>query len=923
MSSPIRFQPDYSIIEGEKLSPINLHKMNQNHPHGLTAKHEARRNTFHQGTTTPKSKKALGSLYSSALKPLVAPLTLPRAVGGGAVGAAGGATGSRSANTSTVVAPEASDSTIESLRRSKVNIDAKLKKLRSSRDSSPSNNKENIYKLGKPQRRSGSPFESSPEKVIDSPLNKKRVQSAGSEVPHKIAKVVTNANDLESSFKEMEGIAVEDEDDEDITVRRNSSVRVDDVFNKEDLVGQLSRTGSVPSSAKKSGSHNSGNSDSIKNVIIDNDSDSDFTAHNHSSTNLRSDNITIAPKKDITQSGRIMLNLDKEYVTPQRLTEPIAKSPTTSQQNRMLGGEVEIENTSPLKLKQIQDDEDDAATEREMNDEPYPGEEINIIDDDDDDDAVDENGNTVPAVADGEGGINDDSTLGFTGLVDEPTINFLMSPNSKPVFSIDHIKKIQNENSKEIDSLENVIYHKNQEILKFSEELSSTNGKFLILDQEIKELKSAKKKLIANEELLRVQLKHTERELAKATKNFKLKSTLATQLDGKLNKLKSQLRSQSEEFETLSQDNDKLKADLEGKSKELKSEINEKLHLQSQLTESQNILNSNEREISKLTDSNLENNYKIDQLLKEKEELLIETGNLKQENSELQEINHKQTNLVEELDKLETLAKDKINDLQGKVAEGKQEIERVRVEKNELFEKSLSIERTLQKDLELIQEKLKSNELERDHLSSKLEDSESRVTKLNTKIKEIEQDRDHLQVELTNSMDQVEVLKATNKEKDNIISGDTKKMSELVEKVNELKQKAAVSNEVNDKKEESVQELQDLRAQVSKLKEELAQGDDYLQKRIKDVSDQLYHEYSKKHDAKVIEVRKSVEKKFKNSIDHFHIENKAQRRDIESLEKKLDIVNTEKNQLLYLIEEYKAVAEQDTRKRSSPRRARR
>lgn len=921
MSSPIRFQPDYSIIEGEKLSPINLHKMNQNHPHGLTAKHEARRNTFHQGTTTPKSKKNLGLLYSSALKPLVAPLTSPRAVGSAAGAAVGGVTGSRSANSSIVATGEASDPTIESLRRSKVSIDAKLKKLRSSRDSSPSNNKENIYKLGKPQRRSRSPFESSPEKVIDSPLNKKRVQPLDSEVPHKIAKVVTNANDLESSFKEMESRAVEDEDDEDITVHGNALVRVDDVFNKEDIVGQLSRSGSVPSSAKKTGTHNRGNNDSIKNFIIDNDSDSDFTANNHSSTNIRSDNNTIAHKKDITQSGRIMLNLHEEYVTPQRLTEPVAKSPTTSQQNRMLGGEVEIENTSPLKLKQIQDEEGDA--EIDTNEDPYPREEINIIDEDDDDDVVDENGHTAPAVADGDGGMNDDSTLGVTGLVDEPTINFLMSPNSKPVFSIDHIKKIQNENSKEIDSLENVIYHKNQEILKFSEELSSTNGKFLILDQEIKELKLAKKKLIANEELLRVQLKHTERELAKATKNFKLKSTLATQLDGKVNKLKSQLKLQLQEFEILSQDNSKLRADLESKSNEIQSEINEKLDLQSQLTENQNVLNSNEREISRLTDSNLENNYKIDQLLKEKEELLIESGNLKQENSELQEINHKQTNLVEELDKLETLAKDKINDLQGKVAEGKQELERARVEKNELFEKSLSIEKSLQKDLELIQEKLKSNELERDHLTSKLEDSESRVIKLNTKIKEIEQDRDHLQVELTNSMDQVEVLKATNKEKDNIISGDTKKMSELVEKVNELKQKAAVSNEANDKKEESVQELQDLRAQVSKLKEELAQGDDYLQKRIKDVSDQLYHEYSKKHDAKVLEVRKSVEKKFKNLIDHFHIENKAQRRDIESLEKKLDIVNTEKNQLLYLIEEYKAVAEQDTRKRSSPRRARR
>lgn len=924
MTSPIRLEADYSYIEGEKLSPIRIPAdevkstfikhvpsalppptgVTGGHPHGLTAKHEFRRNTIHHiaADKTPIRKKS-GGTFSSALKPLIAPLTSPRAsVTSGSTGAIG---------------------SLSSLRKTKSYLDAKL-----------SNNKENVYRLGKAsrigspkssqqkqqhqqhqeqeqgqeQQPSHFPFESSPQ-IPESPLNKKRNIDVG-DSPLKIAKVVTNANDL-SSYKGDEEEEAEDEEDENL--QQNTLIRVDEVFNKEDLVGQLTKKSpkrNSPTRSPKKGKKED-SAGYVGAVVIDDDSDSDLA-------NPTDISQTIMPKKyqDVTLSNKIAFNVEKDYITPQRLTEPIAKSPETNQQLRMVT-EVEVENTTPLKKQQkhsptiVQGYEEIEEEELEMEVE-VDAENITAVENDDEKEMDKATGSV-----DDEGGDSDEEIV----EVEEPTINFITSPNSKPVFSVDHIKRIQEENSKDIENLENVIYQKNQEILKFSEELSSTNGKFLILDQEIKELTLAKKKLIANEDILKVQLEHTERELARANKNLKSKTGLVGQFEERVNKLKTQNKQQQQDLESTRDELSKLNQSFNLKESQLKELEASSLELDSSLVKAETNIRENEKKILELTDANISNNSKIEKLLSEKESLLIESGNLKQENQELQEINSKQSSLVEELDKLETLAKDKIEALENTILKKLKQIDQLEDDKKSnqaeiirVTEQSESLEISLKKDLALVEEKLKTNELERDHLKSKLEDSDSRVNKLNTKVKELEKESIHFTQEQESLLEQIDVLKQTNKEKDQIINSDTKKMSELVEKVNELRQ------ENNTKSQEK--DVSGLEAQLKELKQELEQINEKHQAKIQEVAELLYIQYSKKHEFKVLEVRKSMEKKFRKQVENLHNDNKAQSRDIESLEKKLDIVNMEKNQLLGLIEEYKAVAEQDSRKRSprSPRR---
>ncbi|CAK7894156.1 autophagy-related protein 23 [[Candida] anglica] len=879
-------------MEGEKLSPIRIAEFptgsGGDHPHGLTAKHDARRNTIHHTVNrTPLSTRRTSEILS--MKTQLAPLTSPRTL--------------------------KYVSTFESIGKSKVKLDARLQQQQqqqqSSRDNSPTN-KENVYRLGKAQRTSSrlssesmnsrqprSPFESSPTKIdtpsrsnnnsltmMGSSQKKKRNHEVLEEIStaspsHKIAKVVTNANDLESSFRNEPELEDQEEQENN---KNNTSIVIDDVFNKEDLVGQLSSSKPTTNTAT---------------TVIDNDSDdSDLevgrnSANEFSQTMVTKYHTKVPESENFTQQNKILINVDEDYVTPQRLTEPVAKSPEINQGNRVIEESI-VENTSPLK----------SHIDREI---PKT---VNISDNDDDDEIIED------------------------GIEDEPTINFLMSPNSKPVFSIDHIKKIQNENVKEIESLENIIYHKNQEILKFSEELSSTNGKFLIFDQQIKELTSAKKKLIGNEELLKVQLKHTERDLAKSAKSLKIKMNLTNQLESKIQKYKQQLNSLNSDLELINKEKDNLLKDISELNEKLKLEIENHTVTNSKKIELEEEILSKNKELTLVGEVNLELNLKVESLLKDKEELLTEIKNLKEENVELHDINDKQTSLVEELDKLETLAKNKIAHLIADTEDGKLKIEKLNNEKNDLQvklddlttihnETQINLDQCtnslneLTKNLEIIENEKKELSSDLELLQSKYDNSESFIQSLNKKLELFQQENERLKEETTKAKSQIELLKSANKDKDEIISGDTKKMSELVQKVNQQKQKISeYEDNVTSKESNSTEEVNELKSMIKKLQQEIENNNEKTQTRIQEVAEQLYYQYSKKHELKVAEVRKSIEKRFRKQIDHLHIENKSQIRDIESLEKKLEIVSVEKNQLLNLIEEYREVAESDPRKRS-------
>lgn len=896
MTSPLRFEADMSMIEGEKLSPIKIPQSRLStttkspdilakHPHGLRAKHDARRNTVHNETpkgmtATPLAKKA-EPLYSVNKR---APLTSPRA---------------------------ANQPNLDSLKKSKTKLDARLYELKSSsRNGSPSN-KENLYNSDKNMQASQlsseinssishqSPFESSPSK-IDTPIKQtnsslaKNVQSSPPKISpsktdkrsieddstiensRKIAKVITNANESEISHHKS--------DDEHL-------VQIDQVFNKEDLVGRLS-SGASPAKLQEP-------------PVIDEDSDGDIY---NNEVNTSHTTLSKFRGNESTQLSRIIKITDEiDYVTPQRYTEPVAKSPETNQQHRIKENIPDNtgskETISPLKNHRLSLNNEENET------------------------------HASPSKI-------DNSDLEFNELEDEPTINFLLSPNSKPVFSLDHIKKVQDDHFKEVASLEEIINNKNQEILKFSEELSATNNKFLIYDQKIKELKQDKKKLAANENLLLIQLKHNERELASMTKALRIKENTVVQLESKLSKSKSTYESAARDLESAIEESKSLREHIKKLEKSVEDKSISQKEYEAQIKTLDNEIKAKNTEISSLTDANIDYNIKVENLLSEKEELLNETGRLGRENNGLEEINSKQQELLEELDKLENLAKDKITNLETTLDAKTQEIKQVMTEKDELLtkldhltEESKILERQLKQsktEIEELTKKLNNYDDDRNVLDEKINGLHKELKKSNeanealqNRVNELVEEVEKLNQNVSESETQVDLLKSINTEKDEIISGDTKKMGELVQKVNKQKQIIADYEKDYSKAMEDIKSLQSkgknssLNEEIEDLKKQVSEGQAKTNARIQEVAEQLYFEYSKKHELKVNQVRAS----FKKQIDNLHFEKKSQARDIDSLQKKLEIVNMEKNQLLRLIDEYQSGSEPNPKKKLSPKKS--
>lgn len=880
MSSPLKCEEGLSMIEGEKLSPIKISANDVSrstkspspppplpviakHPHGLTAKRQARRNTIndtmHKGLVNTPLKK--GGETMSAVKrkfPFTSPLMRD-------------------------ISPN--------LKKQNNKTDSSKAKPQALR-SSPSN-KENELALVKMDEgdakdeswsRIPSNFGSSPSMVaIHESFNAKEKDTSirestfvrkgqnsniGSDDSRKIAKVITNANDSLSHFLD-----------------NDYSVQVDDVFNREDLVVKIS-SGISPLKPKGSDTAQV-------------DSENESSTHNRDTDAEREDPAHPAEGQSQTeQSGKSIGGYVNDYGESHNSPGADAKSPETNQHTGSPEAVTENQTwnkkSSPLKDFGMSDDKeasyklDDSSDERD--------------------------------------------------LEEEPTMNFLSSPNSKPVFSLIQVQSMQNEHYRELESLDELLNQKNHEILKLSEELSATNNKFLIFDQKINDLKLSKKKLEDSECLLYAQVEHSRRQQAITNKNLKIKEKKLDRLNAVLEYESRKNESARISSDELGKENTQLREEihtLENERASFRGDINK---LEYQIHQLKEELSMKDKDIKYLTETNLDFNMKNETLLKEKESLLHDIDHLTHENNGLEEINTKQQELLEELDKLETLAKDKISNLELTLDSKVHELKESSDKKDELLHSLKDAEtraNNLQSRLEDSDNKIKeitglvnSNtqaqkefDAEINRLQEELDTSNQSNAAIATKIENSQMEVDNLIRKLEEANEKQYSLATTNAEKDEIISGDTKKMDELVEKINHQKQTIAdyegrlknspeASSTDNKTNESLIREIEDLKSQVE-------QGHAKTNARIQEVAEQLYFEYSKKHEMKVDQVRAS----FKKQIDKLNFEKKAQARDIESLHKKLDTVNMEKEQLIQLIDDYRAVSDPTFKKKLSPKKS--
>ncbi|RKP29271.1 hypothetical protein METBISCDRAFT_5613, partial [Metschnikowia bicuspidata] len=152
-----------------------------------------------------------------------------------------------------------------------------------------------------------------------------------------------------------------------------------------------------------------------------------------------------------------------------------------------------------------------------------------------------------------------------------------------------------------------------------------------------------------------------------------------------------------------------------------------------------------------------------------------------------------------------------------------------------------------------------------------------------------------LQLDKRDLAAEADALRSQNMEKDEIISGDTKKLGELVVEIDELKKQLAAKSRQHESERPS-----DMQAQqrISSLQQQIALAQEKTEERIQEVAEQLYHQYSKKHEVKVGQLKR----KYEVRLEENKAEMEAQRRKIETLERLLLAESKDKNHLLMLLE---------------------
>lgn len=559
----------------------------------------------------------------------------------------------------------------------------------------------------------------------------------------------------------------------------------------------------------------------------DNDSDNeedddDITKESRGST-VYHQNQTL----DNTQISKIIReDLKLDYITPERATEAVAQSPHPHHQHIRLIEEDKTEDfgkfndtTSPLKTRNQDENE------------------------------------------------FDDETANLTllrQLENEPTINFLMSPNSKPVFSKDQVNKIQKEHESKVDTLLQQLNSRDDKIKQLYDELAKVNEQLISSQKEQRALNDEKSKLANSENLLTIQLHHNERELASLTKKFRLK-------ESSLNNLKRKLNEQKVSIDETRHENDTLK-----------SKINELQSLERDL----------KAEIVETSNSNIESTLKLDQVIKEKEELWIKNQEL---NEKLQSF---ESNSSSKYDKLKDEYEDLLERNQTLVDDNK----RLETEKFELEDRTKKLETVNQKlkddntnNENLIKEyekvatsRIEELESERDSTLEEISKHKQIVHDLETQVENLKQqynDKEKTNKELELRIEELESKSVSNDElqelkrkidakdkeietKEKTIEDYLSKMDDLVDHIKPLKK------ENEDLKQEQQKLIQEVSSLKDKLEKSKIQADEDLDK----LSKYLYAEYAAKHIKKLEGIIK---------------ENKKLERELEFYKMKLEKANKE------------------------------
>lgn len=468
--------------------------------------------------------------------------------------------------------------------------------------------------------------------------------------------------------------------------------------------------------------------------------------------------------------------------------------------------------------------------------------------------------------------INDDSEAEYTeGKIENPET----SHQRRLVYTASEMDISRQKLYNEITKLEMSIKTKNDEIILLNNDMNEAENKILRLSETLDENFREKDHLQESLRLTGLQVTNLNDELDSVNKkliaSINLLRTSEAEVDAIRQKHLDECHHLKVSISDLEEHSKKLEENLAQcslTSNELKSENEQLKLLMKALSDEKMKLR---RDFESITNSRDVLLAKLDELKNDKEILTLrletQQTTLVEKNEQLVALNQKfkelceeTTNLHNEMAKFETEQKLKDREL---------------TEKNKQIEELSSLCSQFEDDVSSLRSELHSTRV-------LIEDDSS--TKIN------------LQSENESLLKSVEDLRKQNLEKDKIISGDTKKLTELVEEVD--RQKQVISDYKMNVNKSEVGSESELLKQIASLKHQVATAQQKTDERIQDVAEQLYHQYSKKHELKVNQLKEKYDTKMEENL----LELELKRREIETLESQLKTEMKEKNYLLSALE---------------------
>ena len=427
----------------------------------------------------------------------------------------------------------------------------------------------------------------------------------------------------------------------------------------------------------------------------------------------------------------------------------------------------------------------------------------------------------------------------------------------------------------------------NEVLLKSKTELerqfSIVNEKLAKLSEERLHIESKVNDLGNEKGLLQNALDGTTEQLENARKEVIARDQqiveLNTKLDEYLNSEKGTSEDTAQLINDLTDEKNRLERELQdvvlSKDNELKTLNNDLSELKSSLT----TLHSNLDNLSVERDTLKTELGKRDNELSILNRLFDEANDeSKVRYAEVRELKEKLETLKEERESVDALnekLQSELNENKKQLEEQKRNLQRASLELDGVQDRSSTTDEEHKKELEKLRDVISS-------LESTLEAAQESTERLREENKSLQQQLEENENE-KGSDQSAGVTSAEEQQADN-------------EELQRLREN------FDAQAREQGEEIKSLQNQLLVLREKLEQKDKDANKRLKLLAEDLYHQYSSKHEQKVRTLKKSYEKRYKLEIDKLTVERDGFREEIERLKKLLLSEREEKKELLRSME---------------------